>query len=129
MTETVGAILFRSGRVLLGLRAPHKTYAGCWDVIGGHVEPGETPWTALQRELVEEIGIRCRDGAHYVTLKFDLGQADTETLHLFIIRSWDGLPRVNNDEHARVEWFTLDDAQRLPNLASKQYQTILASLI
>lgn len=48
----------RDGRLLLGLRAAHKkAFPGCWDVIGGHVEAGETPEAAMRRELLEEIGI------------------------------------------------------------------------
>ena len=33
---------------------------GTWDIVGGHVEPGETPAEALARELEEETGWRLR---------------------------------------------------------------------
>ena len=36
-----GAVLIRSGKLLLGRRAEQRSYyPGVWDVFGGHVEPG-----------------------------------------------------------------------------------------
>ena len=43
-------------RVLLNMRAPHKTHAMQWALFGGMVEKGEQPKDALMRELTEEMG-------------------------------------------------------------------------
>ena len=45
-----------TNRVLLNLRAPHKTHAMCWSLWGGMMEEGELPKEALLRELGEEMG-------------------------------------------------------------------------
>lgn len=52
------AILHSSNQFLLQLRdnIPDIIYPGHWGLFGGHLEPGETPFTAVQRELNEEIG-------------------------------------------------------------------------
>jgi 8-oxo-dGTP pyrophosphatase MutT (NUDIX family) len=52
------AILYRNGQFLLQLRddLPHIRYPGHWAFFGGHVEAGESPAAAVQRELQEEIG-------------------------------------------------------------------------
>ena len=52
------AILYSSGKFLLQLRdnIPLIIYPGYWGLFGGHVEPGETPGVAVERELLEEIG-------------------------------------------------------------------------
>lgn len=46
----------RTSRVLLNLRAAHKTHSMCWSLFGGMVEEGEQPKEALFRELSEEMG-------------------------------------------------------------------------
>jgi 8-oxo-dGTP pyrophosphatase MutT (NUDIX family) len=34
------------------------TYKSYWEIPGGYVEPGESPYTACAREVEEELGIR-----------------------------------------------------------------------
>ncbi|CAN1210990.1 NUDIX hydrolase [Tumidithrix helvetica PCC 7403] len=52
------AILRFQDRFLMQLRddIPTIIHPGCWSMFGGHVEAGETPEFAMQRELFEEIG-------------------------------------------------------------------------
>ena len=55
----VGALVIstKTKRVLLNLRAGHKTHAMCWSLFGGMMEEGEQPKEALLRELREEMNI------------------------------------------------------------------------
>lgn len=52
-------ILFNRGRVLLERRAPKGVngFDNTWDLPGGKVECGETPWQAIAREMREELRI------------------------------------------------------------------------
>ncbi|MBD1215323.1 MAG: NUDIX hydrolase [Dolichospermum circinale Clear-D4] len=52
------AILYRDNKFLMQLRdnIPNIIAPGCWALFGGHIEPGETPEIAVQREVMEEIG-------------------------------------------------------------------------
>jgi ADP-ribose pyrophosphatase YjhB (NUDIX family) len=43
-------------RILLNLRAEHKTHSLCWSLWGGMAEGEETPKETLYRELSEEMG-------------------------------------------------------------------------
>lgn len=45
-----------AGRVLLALRDRPPI----WNLPGGSVEPGETPWDAAVREVAEEVGLVVR---------------------------------------------------------------------
>lgn len=51
------------GELLLYLRdnKPGIPFPGHWDLIGGHVEEGETPEQALVREAREELNIELKD--------------------------------------------------------------------
>lgn len=51
------ALIDADGRVLLAQRPAGKSLAGLWEFPGGKVEPGESPESALIRELHEELGI------------------------------------------------------------------------
>jgi 8-oxo-dGTP pyrophosphatase MutT (NUDIX family) len=52
------AILYQDNKFLMQLRdnIPNIPYPGHWALFGGHIEPGETPDIAVQREILEEIG-------------------------------------------------------------------------
>lgn len=56
--SVVGALVKRpDGRIFAQRRSPsRKTFPGCWDLVGGHAEPGESPRQTLLRELAEETG-------------------------------------------------------------------------
>ena len=56
MAAVVGAAIVRDGRVLAARRTFPAEAAGRWEFPGGKVEPGETPATALVREVAEELG-------------------------------------------------------------------------
>lgn len=74
------AILHHQNQFLLQLRDddPNIAYPGHWGFFGGHLEPGETPEVAVQRELLEEIGysppqldlFRCYSDANVIRYVF-----------------------------------------------------------
>ncbi len=63
--KTIAAIILENpnGELLLYKRdnKPGIPFPGYWDLIGGHVEDGETPEQALVREIKEELDIELTD--------------------------------------------------------------------
>ena len=125
MDEMVGAVLVRDGKLLLDLRSSARRLCpNCWDMVGGHVEPGETSKETLCRELQEEIGVT-------PTVFHAIGELFDETDHcrLYRVDDWTGgEPAICNDEHVDLRWFSVGEARALPNLAVDQYRNIFGSL-
>ena len=112
-----GAILLSGGTLLLGRRSAHRSYPDCWDIIGGHIEAGETIEQAMVREVEEEIGVIPIDFTRLTSL-----QAEEVELHIYRVDAWSGgSPTLRGDEHAELRWFTVDAASALPNLAWNEY--------
>ncbi|MGV9272864.1 NUDIX hydrolase [Streptomyces griseosporeus] len=61
-TWTVGAVVLDGrGRAFAQRRgAGRRLFPDCWDIVGGHVEAGESLLEALAREVREETGWRLR---------------------------------------------------------------------
>ncbi len=121
-----GGMIVKAGRVLLGRRAPHRRICpDTWDLIGGHLEPGETPDAALICELGEEIGVKPTVFREIAVIDFTEEAGEPVHFHLFRVSAFDGEPRLLNDEHTALRWFTLREAAALPDLASPRYRPIL----
>ena len=105
------AALVRDGLVLLVDRHPsRKWYPDCWDLVGGHVETGESPHEAVIRECFEELGVRVRDPRPIPMAFHD----PTLNVHAFLVTRWDGEP-VNSapEEHDDLRWFRPTDVAGL----------------
>jgi 8-oxo-dGTP diphosphatase len=67
--KQIAAIILENdkGEILLYLRdnRPDIPFPNHWDLIGGHVEEGETPEEALVREVKEELDIDLTDYTFY----------------------------------------------------------------
>ena len=97
------ALVDTDGRVLLAQRPEGKAMAGLWEFPGGKVKPGETPETALIRELAEEIGIDVKSSC-LAPLTF--ASHDYAEFHLlmplYVCRKWTGIPMPR--EGQRLAW-------------------------
>ena len=114
---TSTGLIARDGRVLLGKRTSKVRFAGMWDAFGGHLVPCEEPAAALIRELQEELGITAlRPRFLGIYEDIDPTSKDLFRHYLFFVTRWSGDPKIANEEHSEVRWFTPGEAERL-NLA------------
>ena len=99
MTVVAAALVDDDGRVLVQRRPAGKMMAGLWEFPGGKIEPGETPESALVRELEEELGITV-EAARLTPAVFASEPLAGRhlLLLLYICRSWSGMPRALDAE-------------------------------
>ncbi len=110
---TAAALIDRDGLVFIQKRPQGGSMAGLWEFPGGKVEMGETPETALVRELAEEIGIRVNPSA-LTPLSFasaPLGQRHLLLL-LYVCHEWTGTPQALQAEE--VQWIAPAMMRGLP---------------
>ena len=97
------ALVDIDGRVLIAKRPEGKQMAGLWEFPGGKVEPGETPETALVRELREELGI---DTSQSCLAPLTFASHEYDEFHLlmplYVCRRWKG--RIAAREHSEIKW-------------------------
>jgi 8-oxo-dGTP diphosphatase len=106
----VTALLRRGDRVLLGQRPPGHSLAGQWEFPGGKIEKGESPETALARELREELGIEAEIGELRLAASHTYGE--TSILILFYdVRFWRG--EVKTQHHTDLRWTTPEELSAL----------------
>jgi 8-oxo-dGTP diphosphatase len=96
-----GVIQNLEGGFLACLRPQGKHLGGLWEFPGGKVELGETPETALVRELREELAVDVEVGPPLVPV---IWQYDEKTIRLlpFHCRIVGGI--LNAVEHERLFW-------------------------
>ncbi len=58
----VAGLIPEDQKILIAQRPEGSWMEGFWEFPGGKVHAGEDPRAALQRELLEEIGVVCRVG-------------------------------------------------------------------
>jgi len=96
----------------------HRRDKDLWNLPGGRVEQGESPWDAAIREAKEEI---CVD-IHLIKLQGVYYKRDVDDIVFnFIAKIIRGVPRLSSEADS-IKYFALDE---LPsNIAPKQKERI-----
>ena len=115
MTETVvcvGAVVRRANSVLLVRQSAGHSLEGRWTIPWGQIERGESPTSAVLREIEEEAGVVARvDGLLGVQELPDpwLGMVGV----LFLCTHLDGAPSPDMRETDAAQYFGLDQLEEI----------------
>ena len=113
VTVVAVALLDTDGRILLSQRPSGKTLPGLWEFPGGKVEPGETPETALLRELTEELNLSLQVSCLAPLTFASHSYASFHLLMpLYVCRQWNGKPQPR--EGQKLAWVRAQDLKNYP---------------
>jgi 8-oxo-dGTP diphosphatase len=98
----VAAVIEKNGRILIGQRKRHDRHPLKWEFPGGKVEAGETPRSALVRELSEELGINATIGQEITRYTYRYPGRPVFELIFFRVDQFEGEAR--NVVFERIEW-------------------------
>jgi 8-oxo-dGTP diphosphatase len=111
--KKIAAIILENdkGEFLLALRDNKAwiPFPDHWDLIGGHVEDGETPEEALVREVKEELDIDLKEYAFYK--KFECFEGDVYENIKYIYTGKINLPvdQITLLEGERAQYFSREE--------------------
>lgn len=114
LVEVAAAVIERpDGSFLMASRPPGKAYAGWWEFPGGKLEAGETARHALERELVEELGIRVIRAWPWLQREYVYPHAHV-MLRFFRVCEWSGEPHPH--EGQQLAWTRAEGTELEPIL-------------
>lgn len=107
----VHACIFNSkGEMLIQQRQPFKEgWPNMWDItVGGSATKGDTSQNAIEREILEEIGLKIdlQSVRPHLTINFEVGFADIYLIEKDIDIS---NLKLQYEEVQQVKWATIDE--------------------
>ncbi len=116
--KVASAVIVKDDKVLLSKRSMQKTFLpGEWELIGGHVDAGETFEEALHRELMEEMNVEKvidRVVHSFMFLQNRNGKVLPTIEIIFRCHLKDKLqiPQPDGEECECADWFNLGEAEQ-----------------
>jgi 8-oxo-dGTP diphosphatase len=106
------ALTNENDEILLQKRPDGRSMAGLWEFPGGKVEEGESPESALIRELEEELGVGIEaKNLHPKTFASEALGNKHLVLLLYVCRIWKGEPKPL--ESPEIAWVSLSEMRNL----------------
>jgi len=107
--HVVAAIVWqqtRPWRFLIAQRQKGKHLEDYWELPGGKIEDGESPWHALRREIAEEINIEVNQARPYMRVYYRYPERN------ILLDTWwvdDYLGEIVPKEQQLLEWIGIDE--------------------
>jgi 8-oxo-dGTP diphosphatase len=115
--KLIAAIILENdkGEFLLALRDNKSSipFPNHWDLIGGHVEEGETPEEALVREVKEELDIDISEYSFYKKVECLTGDAYENIKYIYTGKINIPIEEITLLEGERAQYFSRDEISHL----------------
>ena len=109
MLHVAVAIIKNSNQeVLVALRPPDSHQGNLWEFPGGKLELAETAFSALQREIREEIGVLIRTAFPFIKIQHDYGDRQV-LLDVWQVTEFDGV--ASGREGQKIQWLAPRDME------------------
>lgn len=116
MEQRATAVIIDNDKILLIHR--YKNGKDYWVLPGGGIKIGETPESALVREVKEELSLVVMRKKFLFTI-----QNNNRAEHHFLVQKYEGEPKLGGEELSRMNdndkytltWLPLEDLKSLPN--------------
>lgn len=106
-SNAVKAFIVKDGRVLLIKREPTDTHKpGVWDIPGGRLKGGESPFVGLKREIRGETGLEIEILIPLAVNYFTRDDGQVITLLIFLCKPLSGEISLSH-EHTEYKWVDL----------------------
>jgi 8-oxo-dGTP diphosphatase len=115
--KKIAAIILENekGEFLLYLRdnKPGIPFPAYWDLIGGHVEEGETPEEALVREVKEELDIDLKEYTFYKKYECLTGDAYENIKYIYTGKINLPIEEITLLEGVRPQYFSREEIPKI----------------
>lgn len=112
------AVLRQGDKYLILLRAEtEKAFPGVWDFPGGKLEQGEDPYKSVEREVLEETGLRIKATSVLAKFESELGSVPVHfVLYAADIKTGDLAHITIGEEHTAHRLASAEEILQMPNL-------------
>lgn len=125
MTKAVGAYIECNDLYLFGKRSDRGDAAGTWCIFGGKIEEGEDRGVALQREILEEAGVKIPSSIiEKAELLHVVSEEPMLTYYTYLIRVPVCFKPTLNNEHTEYAWMSVEEIAKAYPLHPKFGRTL-----
>lgn len=105
MIKVVAAIIEKDGKFLICKRGPGGNCPFLWEFPGGKIEPGETPFEAIIREIREELCLEIEPYEIFCEYPFSYPERD---IYFYFIRAKIVSGKTVLNFHEEAKWIKPD---------------------
>ena len=102
--EVVAGVIFdENSRILVCERPEGKAMAGYWEFPGGKIEPGETPFEAITREIKEELSADIEPPEIFCEYPFSYPEKE---IYFYFIKAKLVSEKIKPTFHSEIKWLS-----------------------